>query len=46
MMFVILFVLAVFSIWILPEKLYKFSIRFGKRFIRKQIKHELRRFKP
>lgn len=49
MIYTLLFVSAVFLLWLAPEKIGKLLKRKGKkyakRFIKKQIKHEINRFK-
>lgn len=45
MSFVIVFVLVVFVLWLLPGSLEKVFSKYVKRFLKKQIKHEIRRFK-
>lgn len=45
-LFALVLFFVVLGLWLLPGKLSRVLYRFGKRFIRKQIKHEIRRFKP
>jgi hypothetical protein len=44
-LFVIGFVSIFFILWLLPGKLEKKFFKFGKKLVKKQIKHEIKRFK-
>lgn len=44
-LFPLALIIIVMGLWLLPGKLTKVLFKFAKRFIRRQIKHEIRRFK-
>lgn len=43
----LIIILAVILVLVIgPKKWRRFAIRKGKRYVKKQIKHEIRRFRP